>query len=166
MNIARLSALVLCASAVLAPLGALRAQDPQQRANENLNRIAGRINADITALNQNGDFYGGHRAAAIQQLQRAHGELNAALQWAISNGRGTGAVLPGAAMAQSSSAGKRNLATSNASMNAVRNDVQALTGALNQATGDYGGHRLNAIKAMQNAIGELNAGLAYQQTHK
>jgi hypothetical protein len=45
------------------------------------------------------------------------------------------------------------------------NDLQAANNELSQASHDKGGHRVNAIQLVNQAINEVNAGIAVGETH-
>jgi hypothetical protein len=47
----------------------------------------------------------------------------------------------------------------------VENRLAALIGQLDRDRRDYGGHRVNAIRLMQQADGELHAAIAYDRSH-
>ena len=51
-------------------------------------------------------------------------------------------------------------------MQAARTDLQKARAKLNAATSDKGGHRNNAIAAINNAIEEINAGMRFDRHHR
>jgi|ERR1051325_946581 hypothetical protein len=50
-------------------------------------------------------------------------------------------------------------------MQAARADLQTAKRELQAAIADKGGHRVNAIRLVNNAIAEVNAGIAYDRRH-
>ena len=51
-------------------------------------------------------------------------------------------------------------------MQAARTDLQKARAKLNAATSDKGGHRNNALAAINNAIEEINAGMRFDRRHR
>lgn len=50
-------------------------------------------------------------------------------------------------------------------MQAARSHLQTAKAALQRATPDKGGHRVNAIRLVNSAIAEVNAGIAFDRRH-
>ena len=50
-------------------------------------------------------------------------------------------------------------------MRAARADLQTAKSELQRATPDKGGHRVNAISLVNQAIGQVNAGIAFDRRH-
>jgi hypothetical protein len=144
----------------VAPNGAALTQS-----NQTLDAMAARINQDIHALDGDDSDYGGHRIAAIARMQVAHREIAAAEQYAIAHGRGAGAANPGGAAPMEGTGVQRQQGQSDANIEAVKNDLQVVLNQVNADSQDYGGHRVNAARALEDAIADLGKALEYRRTH-
>ena len=164
--LAAVGAAVLTVSAFGWPRAALAQTAAQQaQSNQSLDQIAARINQDISALNGDDTDYGGHRIAAIKQMQIAHNQIQAAEQYAATHGKGANAANPGSAVAMAGGGVRRQQGQSDQNIAAVKTDLQAVLNQLNADSADYGGHKGNAATALGNAITELGKAQAYRQTH-
>jgi hypothetical protein len=129
----------------------------------NLTKVHRRLLGAIQQLSDDQSDYGGHRVAALNDLQAARSEIEAAESYAQSNyhepahcfnisGMGTG----GNAMA-----GKRGQSNSNGNLARVDKWVGGMITQLQADSRDYGGHRDNAVKDIQQAQTELAAAGSY-----
>jgi len=139
----------------------------QAQSNQLLDNIANRINQDIEALNADDADYGGHRVHAMGFMRRAHREIKAAEDFALSRGgMGAGAYDPGMAATIAKGGVRRPQVGSDENVAAIQRDLQELVGQVRSGADDYGGHRTAASNFLQNAAYELGAALQYRQTHR
>lgn len=103
----------------------------------------GILNA-IRQLQSDQRDYGGHRADAVSDLQRAEAELDRALAF----DREHPVQNPG-----------------NANIEAIINGLNTAEMQLKSDQRDYSGHRASALEDVQRAVRELQAALSYDRTH-
>ena len=166
----KLSALALvlgagCAFSVAAaaPASAM----PQCASNANLWHVHRRIEGAIDQLSHDQSDYGGHKAAALNDLTTARGELVAAEQYAVQRYNDSPACFQahGPVGGSAFAWGTRGQGGSNRDIWGVRRWVAGLIGQLNRDNRDYGGHKAAAINALQAARGEMLAAEQYAQGH-
>jgi hypothetical protein len=160
-----LAAVVASTAAVTSAQVVTPPKSTQVRSNLNLERIADRIKWQIAFLNHDQRDFGGHRVAAIQDLQNAFTELRAAEAFAGTQGHGTVGTNPGPNPKVNKSVPRRSEQLSATNITNVRAKIQLLIFRLQQDSHDYGGHRIAAINDLQGAVNELTAALQYAQTH-
>jgi hypothetical protein len=123
----------------------------QGASNQNLREERRQVEAAIDALNRDASDYGGFKARAIDKLQAARSELEAALNFVhrpgVQNGGSGGRV-------------------SDANLQYVSEHVQTAISRLEQDRHDYAGHRVAAINDLQQANGFINSALSYDASHK
>lgn len=129
----------LSALAASVPLIA-EAQPGQRTSNENLRIARATIIGLIAQLQTEKADYGGQRAAAIQKLQAAQAEIDAALEFRH-------ATVPTQAM-------------SDAVLRHIEDRTEALITQLQADKEDYGGHRVAAIGDLRAANDALNRALS------
>jgi len=122
----------------------------QVGSNENLENTRREVEAAIDSLNRDASDYGGFKAQAIDRLQAARSELDAALDFVHQRG------------VQNGGGGQR---VSDANLQFVKENVDTAISRLNSDAHDYGGHRVLAIEDLQDADGLLSKALAFDQTH-
>jgi len=135
----------------------------QKQSNENI-RIARRhIERAIDGLHRDANDYGGHKETAVDDLQSARQDLDAALDFASShgNGAGTGVALPGGDNDRGLGSSVGNQGSSNESIVDVRQNVEAAIDALQSDNRDYGGNKEHAIDKLQAARAQLEAALDF-----
>lgn len=122
----------------------------QAASNQNLLEVRRQIEAAIDALNSDASDYGGFKERAIDRLQAARGEIEAALDFVHRSG------------VQNGGSGQH---VSDANLRFVNENIQAATTRLEQDRADYGGHRVAAIGDLNTARGYINSALQYDATH-
>jgi hypothetical protein len=106
-------------------------------------------------LNGAATVYGGHRVKAEQLTDQAIRELHAAVDYANTKHVER---LPGA---PPMSKGQRKPQKGYPYIHDAINELTAARSHLQKAASDFGGHKLNAIKLINQAIGECQASLRY-----
>ena len=134
--------------------------------NANIRSVHNHLDGLIDRLTHDRRDYGGHKANAIRDLSNARGELDAAAQYAIQNDHENPACLRGLGSIRDCDANRimRSQRNSNGDMARVRRLVDRMIGQLDGDQRDYGGHRVNAIRDMQAARGEITAAEQYARS--
>ncbi len=132
---------------------------PDCASDSNLMHVHRRLDGAIDQLNHDDRDYGGHRVAAMNDLQNARNELVAAERYSQSTDPGNPACLAtrGGTGGSDINWGLRGQRGSNANIWSVRKWVDRMIGELNHDERDYGGHRVAAINDMQQARAQLAA---------
>ena len=120
--------------------------------NSNLWHVHRRLDGAIDQLQHDQRDYGGHRVAAISDLQNARNEIVVAEQADPNCQRTTGG--PGGS---DENWGRRNQGNSNRDIWYVRAWVEKMIDQLQRDNHDYNGHRVAAIRDMQQARAQLLA---------
>jgi hypothetical protein len=115
------------------------APPPQATSDENLREVRADLVGFIADLQNLQSTYGGHRDAAIGRFQAAVADLGQALAF-------KGAQLG-------------TQPVDDWTVLSIEHISQRLVALLNADDTDYGGHRVDAVSAIQAAIGELGAAL-------
>ncbi|HXW77802.1 MAG TPA: hypothetical protein VEJ20_10355 [Candidatus Eremiobacteraceae bacterium] len=138
----------------------------------NLNYVDGHIQAAITSLQGDRHDYGGHRSAALGDLQTANTDIQDALSWQHSHadsggGPGGAPAAPGAMSAMPMQTAEPAITQneSNDSLINARIHVEKAIDALNRDSHDYNGFRAKAVTALQAAHAELIAAIQYRASH-
>lgn len=129
-----------------AGLGGMRNQGPS---NENIVDVRQNVEAAIDALQRDNRDYGGNKERAIDKLQAARGELEAALDFAAHN-RGV-------------RTGGTGQAVSDANLRFVDSHVRAAIDQLQEDRHDYGGHRASAVSDLDTAADDIASALAFDR---
>ena len=132
----------------------------------NLRYVDNEIGTAIDRLSSDRNDYGGHRVAALNDLQTARGYLGQALSFDAShdrfnaaNGTSVAPVLPGTVGPNSVSQ-----RASNDSLLDARRHLENAIDALQRDSHDYNGYRVKAIGALQAARNELLQAIAYRRS--
>ncbi len=137
----------------------------QAQSNSTLDSMANRINQDISSLNGDRTDYGGHRVEGIRLMQIAHNQIRASEQFALQSGHGVAAMNPGASTALAGGGERRPQAGSDENIVYIQNDLRGIVSQMAADAYDYGGHKTNAVNALNNAVAELERALQYRRTH-
>jgi hypothetical protein len=126
----------------------------------NLMRVHRRLLGAITQLSNDQKDYGGHRVAALNDLQSARTEIVAAESYAQTSYQEPAHCfnVSNVAYGGNPQSGERNQGNSNNNLASVNKWVGGMITHLQADPRDYGGHRDAAIKDMQQAQSELAAG--------
>ncbi len=133
----------------------------------NLRYVSTEVSTTINRLETDRNDYGGHRVAAINDLNAARNYLGAALSYDTSHDNFNGAaaagtVLPGTLPA----AGNRvTQGASNDSLLDARQHLENAIDALQRDSHDYGGNRVKAIDALNAARTELMQAIDFRRSH-
>jgi hypothetical protein len=140
---------------------------PQCASDANLWHVHRRVEGVIQQLAHDQRDYGGHRTTAVDDLTNARVELVAAEQYAVDTYHDDPACF------QTSSStggggepnGDRSQGGSNRNLASLQTWIGRLITQLQSDDRDYGGHKGNAIGALQSAQNEIGAALQWQQSH-
>jgi hypothetical protein len=116
----------------------------QYESNQNLRAVRIDIDSAINALNGDATDYGGYKEQAIDNMQAARSQIDAALKYWYDSMHGGGGA-----------------AASNANLRFVEAHAEAAVARLDDDRHDYGGHRVAAIGDIQQGIGYLNDALSF-----
>jgi hypothetical protein len=122
----------------------------QGASDANLREERRHVEAAIDALSRDSWDYGGYKERAMDRLQAARAELDAALDFVHNKGVRNGG------------SGQH---VSDANLQYVSEHIQTAIARLEQDRKDYGGHRVAAINDLQNARGFINSAMAYDKAH-
>ena len=122
----------------------------QRGSTENIMDVRRHVEAAIDALNQDRTDYGGYKARAIEKLQQARQELDAAIDFIHNPGVRNGGTGEG---------------VSNANLRYVNEHVNTAISNLQSDRNDYGGHRVAAINDLQTASSDIASALAWDKAH-
>lgn len=122
----------------------------QRGSTENLMNVRSHVEAAIDALNQDRSDYGGFKTRAIDKLQAARQELDAAVDFIRNQGVRNGGSGEG---------------VSNSNLRFVAEHVNTAISNLQSDNNDYGGHRVAAINDLQTASSDLQQALAFDKAH-
>lgn len=129
---------------------------------ENIAATRGYIAQSMNMLQHDDRDYGGHREAAIDDLQGVQSNLTSALLYDRNHER---AADPGVIMPRSMESWVRQQGPSNENIEAVDNYLQQAVSMLQQDQRDYGGFRVRAIQGLEQARGQLRAAIGYFNQH-
>ena len=120
----------------------------QRQSNRNLEAVSRHVERAIDALERDSTDYGGFKEKAVDRLQAARAELDAAIDYRnkVVNG-GNGQVV------------------SDQNLQFVNGNIEAAIDRLSGDRHDYGGHRATAIDDLQQARGDIQSALAYDRSH-
>lgn len=122
----------------------------QQGSNENIAFVRQHIQAAISVLQSDSSDYGGYKERAIDRLQAADGEMQAALGFVQRPGVQNGG---------------KNPQVSDANLSYVKEHVMTAIARLQDDAHDYGGHRAAAVSDLSQANSDLASALAYDNSH-
>ena len=130
-------------------------------------RIGNGVSHLINRLNRDTRDYGGHRAAAVGNLQNAQNELGAAAQFAEAHGYQMPPLpQPRAGYRQPNPyQGMNRQQRSDWSIERSQQQVSHWLQRLSRDSRDFGGHRVAAINWLQRAQSELGMAIQYAQSH-
>ncbi|HYK54252.1 MAG TPA: hypothetical protein VEV38_12030 [Candidatus Eremiobacteraceae bacterium] len=141
--------------------------------NANLHFVDVHINTAISSLQADRNDYGGHRVAAINDLQTASSDIQSALAFDKAHPGQAGvrnngvvaptAVNPNGVMGTNNSMGQISQNRSNQSLDTARNNIEQAIDALTRDAHDYGGFREKAVSSLQAARTELDQALKFQK---
>lgn len=122
----------------------------QRASTENIMNVRSHIDAAIDALNADRSDYGGFKERAIDKLQQARQQLEAAIDFIRNPGVRNGGTGEG---------------TSNANLRFVDEHINTAISNLQADRKDYGGHRVAAINDLQTASSDIQSALAFDKAH-
>ena len=137
--------------------------------NANLRFVDEHINTAISNLQSDNNDYGGHRVAAINDLQTASGDIQQALAYDKAHPgqarvQNTMPVAP-VTLPNQSIGGNNGMSQnrSNQSLETARTNIESAIDALTRDAHDYGGFREKAVSALQSARTELQQALQFHR---
>ena len=141
--------------------------EPQCFSNQSVSQVHHRLDGAIDQLQHDDRDYGGHRAAAVDELAKARQQFLAAEQFAVHHDGDNPACFDafGADGGSDVAWGLRGQGSSNGDMWHVRAWVDGLVAQLNRDNSDYGGHKGNAIADLQAARTQMFAAERYAFDH-
>ncbi|HET9341426.1 MAG TPA: hypothetical protein VFO25_00755 [Candidatus Eremiobacteraceae bacterium] len=122
----------------------------QRGSSENIMDVRSHVESAIDALNQDRTDYGGFKSRAMEKLQQARQELDAALDFIHNPGVRNGGTGEG---------------VSNANLSFVNEHVNTAISNLQSDRNDYGGHRVAAINDLQTAHNDILDALNFDKSH-
>jgi len=134
-----------------------------RRSDSNLRWARERVENNIDMLQQDRHDYGGHRVRAIALFEQARQQLNLGL--AYDNGREDVAPPPGFYRPAEATVTERGERSSDANLAAVRRNIEGVMDVLQRDNHDYGGHRVTALRLLDEGRDQLNAALAWDSRH-
>jgi hypothetical protein len=151
-------------AAMLATTGAAFA-DTSMASDQNLRFTRAYVERGYDMLSHDQADYGGHRVAAMSDINNARNDLTAALRY---DRAPDDAVIPtGTRPGDTDIANfERNQSASNKNIEFVRTLVERSIDMLQHDAHDYGGYRLKAIAALQAAHEQLADAIAYRDAHR
>lgn len=139
--------------------------------NANLRFVDEHISTAISNLQSDNNDYGGHRVAAIDDLQTASGDIQQALAYDKAHPgetrvQNTAPVAPVVLPNQAVGGGNGDMSQhrSNQSLDAARQNIETAIDALSKDAHDYGGFRAKAIDALQSARTQLEQALQFHRS--
>jgi len=141
--------------------------EPQCFSNQNVSQVHRRLDGAIDQLQHDDRDYGGHRAAAIDDLAKARQQLVAAEQFAVHHDGDDAACFRALGSDGGSDFpwGVRSQGSSNRDIWHVRAWVDGLIAQLNRDNRDYDGHKGAAISDLQAARNQMFASERYAFDH-
>jgi hypothetical protein len=132
------------------------------QSDSNLRWARERVGQNIDMLQQDRHDYGGYRERAISLFQQAREQLTLALQFDIRHESfaPVANALPDAEMMH-----LRGECASDMNLNIVRRNIGHIIDVLQRDNGDYGGHRLAAIRKLEEGREMLKAAINWDDTH-
>ena len=134
--------------------------------NANLRFVDEHINTAISSLQNDRNDYGGHRVAAINDLQAASEDIASALAFDKSHPGKTRVqnIAPVAPVIPNTAMGQISQRQSNASLQRARTNIEQSIDALSRDAHDFGGFRIKAIDELQAARTQLEQALQFHRS--
>jgi len=134
--------------------------------NANLRFVDEHINTAISSLQNDRNDYGGHRIAAINDLQAASEDIASALAFDKSHPGETRVrnIAPVAPVIPNTAMGQISQRQSNASLQRARTNIEQSIDALSRDAHDFGGFRIKAIDELQAARTQLEQALQFHRS--
>ena len=151
--------------ALLTTAGAATAADVGgQASDQNLRYTRAYVERAYDALSHDQSDYGGHRVAAMNDIDTARNDLTAALKF---DNHPPAAALPTDVRSQDAdlAAFIRGQGASNRKLENVKTVLERAIDMLQHDAADYGGYRVKAIAALQAARDQLAAAITYRDAH-
>lgn len=122
----------------------------QRGSTQNIENVRSHVEAAIDALNRDAHDYGGFKSRAMEKLQQARQELDAAVDFIHNPGVRNGGTGEG---------------VSNDNLRFVNEHINTAISNLQNDRNDYGGHRVAAINDLQTASSDIASALAFDKAH-
>lgn len=140
------------------PVSAQAATRGDCSSNQNISEVYRHLKGTISQLNHDDRDYGGHRQSAVNDLEAARVQLEAARDWAVNDDHENPACFRAFGPAGGdNNASLRGQPGSNRNIWGVRRRVESMIDQLQRDQRDYGGRRETAIDNLQKARTELLA---------
>lgn len=149
----------LAAALVATPLAAFANMN---WSDENIAYARGFINESVAMLQHDDRDYGGHRQAAVNDLNTVESNLTSALLYDSNHDR---AADPGVIAPRTMQTWTRGQGASNQNIEAVDAYLQQAASMLQQDQHDYDGFRVKAIAGLERARAQLRGAIAYIDAH-
>ena len=155
---------VAALATLIASTGRASALDANMTSDQNLRYTRAYVERALDTLSHDQSDYGGHRVAAISDLQTARTDLASALQF---DKDPDDAVIPTDVRSSDTdiAAFERGQFASNENVEHTRTVVERSITMLQQDSHDYGGFRVKAIGALEAARDQLTDALQYFSAH-
>ena len=167
INVLALTAAVAAGTLAIGSPAAPASAEPQCASNQNLWQVHRRLDGAIDQLGHDDRDYGGHREAAVADLQKAREQLVAAEHFSVRRDRDDAECFRayGAPGGSDVPWGTRAQGASDGNIWHVRAWTDELIAQLNRDDRDYGGHKAAAIRDLQAARGQMLAAERYAYDH-
>jgi hypothetical protein len=143
--------------------GVVNGSQNQGLSNANLAYAKEHVDTAIDRLNGDAHDYGGHRVAAISDLNTANTDIADALSYDRTHGNYNGtSANPMGGMMGTSALGQQ---ASNNNLQLVSQHIEAAIDGLQRDAHDYDGYRAKAVQALIAARSQIQQALAYQSAH-
>ena len=151
--------LAFASLASASPLGSYQVGVAGRFSDSNMRWARTRIEQNIDMLQRDQRDYGGYRASAIAALQDARSQISLGL--AYDNGREDVPPPAGFARPDADMYYVRPGGPSDLNLAAVRHNLDNIMDVLQRDSGDYGGHRVDALQRLAQARERLSSALRY-----
>jgi len=146
-----------------APIGSYAIAVTGNQSDTNLQWARRRVEENIDMLQRDRHDYGGYRVRAIAQFQQAREQLTLGLKF----DKGRESLMSSSTFARPDAemVYVRGDCASDVNLNVVRRNIEHIMDVLQHDNGDYGGHRVAALKLLASGREMLKDAIQYDSTH-
>jgi hypothetical protein len=151
------------AHVMAAPVGSHSPAITGRQSDSNLRWARRRVEENIDMLQHDRSDYGGYRVKALALFQQAREQLTLGLKF--DNGREDVAPPAGFLRPDAQMVYLRGQCASDVNLNVVRRNIEHIMDVLQRDKGDYGGHRVAALRQLAAGREMLKDAINYDNTH-
>lgn len=133
------------------------------QSDSNLRWARYRVEQNIDMLQRDRHDYGGYRVRAMSLFQQAREQLTLGLRY--DTGRENAASRMAVARPDADMVYLRGECQSDVNLNVVRRNIERIMDVLQRDNGDYGGHRVAALRLLAEGRDMLRAAINWDNTH-